>query len=459
MHVPRPLSGRRATPVAVAAVLALVAAACGGSSGSGVAPLNDASAWVKTGPTSGPSTGWSDGGYKVDTTKLTCTQPAKDNTRGITDTSITVQGLATLTSTAGLSMQGGDVGAKVRFDAANAAGGINGRKIDFKGVLDDGAQASQNLAQANVLATQDKPFAAVPVLTPFSGYADTFCQNTVPSFGWSINEGFCNSALAFGITGCNYNSAVLANNLGGLINAMFPGSTATHTLAIVGQDADSSRSAADVLKQDAESGGIKVVYAKTQIPGSGLTDPTALVQALMTANAGAPPDVVYYISDFASSLKLIEALNAAGYHGKHLSPIYDPALTTIKDLDGMYATGSWLPGIDNTNKTANQMVADFKKYAPNQRISISALAGYWSADLFVSAAAAAGRNLTVDSFVKFLNNDYVHSGGGAVPETRWPLNHFVATPCSSLIQLKGGVWKPITQLSCGSLLVKKPAKK
>ncbi|MBL7489432.1 ABC transporter substrate-binding protein [Frankia sp. AgB1.9] len=459
MHLPRPLIARRATAMTAVAVLALAAAACGGSGSSGVASLSDTSAWVRTGPTSGPSTGWSDGGYTVDTSKLTCTQPAKDDTRGITDTSITVEGLGFLTSTTGVSFQGVDVGAKVRFDAANDAGGINGRRIDFKGVLDDGGQVSRNLAQADVLASRDKAFAAVPVVASSSGYADVFCRNTVPYFGWGTNDGFCTSALAFGVTGCNYNTAVLANNIAGLVNAMFPGPSANRTLAIVGQDIDSSRGGVDALARDAEAGGTKVVYAKAQIPASGLADPTALVQAIMTANAGTPPDVVYYVTDFGSTLKLIQALKAAGYQGKHLSPIYDPALSSIKDLDGMYATGSWLPGIDHSNKAANQMVADFAKYAPNQRVSIAALAGYWSADLFVAAATAAGRDLTVNSFLKFLNSGYVHNGDGAVPETRWPLNHVVPTPCSSLIQLVNGTWKPITQLTCGSLLVKKPAKK
>ncbi|MDT3440215.1 MULTISPECIES: ABC transporter substrate-binding protein [unclassified Pseudofrankia] len=460
MRILRQLSALRAAPVAVVAVLVVAAAACGGSSagGSDVASLDDTSAWVKTGPTTGPSTGWSDGGYKVDTSKLTCTQPSKDETRGITDTSITVEGLAYLTSPGGASMQGADVGAKVRFDAANEAGGINGRKIDFRGVLDDGQDASRNLSQANIIATRDRAFAAVPVVTSLSGYADVFCQNNVPYFGWGTNDGFCDSALAFGVTGCNYNTAVLANNLAGLVNSMFPDSKATHTLAIVGQDLDSSRTAVDALKHYAEAGGTKVIYAKTPIPAGGLTDATAIVQAIMTANGGTPPEVVYYITDFATTLKLIQSLKAAGYPGKNLTPIYDPALSGLNDLDGMYATGSWLPGIDDSNKVASQMVADFKKYAPDQRIGIAALAGYWSADLFVAAATAAGKDLTVDKFVNFLNAGFVHNGDGAVPETRWPLNHFVTTPCSSLVQLTGGTWKPITQLTCGSLLVKKPAK-
>jgi ABC-type branched-subunit amino acid transport system substrate-binding protein len=456
----RTLGTRRPASVAVAAALAIVAAACGGGTSTPVASLTDTSAWVRTGPTTGPSTGWSDGGYKVDAPALKCTQPATNETRGITDTSITVEGLAYLTSPGGVSMTGVDVGAKVRFDAANDAGGINGRKIVFRGVLDDAQDSSRDLAQSKVLAEQDNAFAAVPVVTSASAYAGTFCSQKVPFFGWGTNNGFCGSAVGFGITGCNYNVSVPANNLAGLVNSMFPAGTPTnHTIAIIGQDIDSSRAAVTALKDDAQAGGLKVVYASSSdIPESGITDATALVNTLMTANAGSPPDVVYYITDFGSTLKLIQALGADGFKGKNLSPIYDPALTGIKQLDGMYATGSWLSGIDTENAAANQMVADFKKYAPDQRISIAALAGYWSADLFVAAATAAGRDLTVDKLVSFLNTGYVHAGAGAVPETRWPLNHVVTTPCSSVAQLTGGAWKSVTQLSCGSLLVAKPAK-
>ncbi|WP_285223055.1 ABC transporter substrate-binding protein [Frankia nepalensis] len=426
----------------------------GGGDGAPVAQLTDESAWVKVGPTSGPSTGWSDGGLTVDASTLKCTQPAADPTRGVTDTEITVEGLAYLTSPGGSTMQGADVGAKVRFDAANDAGGVNGRRINFTGVLDDGQDSSRNIAQAKVIATQTRAFAAVPVITSQAGYADTFCQEKVPFFGWGTNEGFCETAVGFGITGCQYNDGVLANNLAGMVNSLFEDDR-NHTLALVGIDLDSSRAALGNLKKYAEAGGVKVTYAESPIPASGLADTTALVQAVMSSNAGAPPDVVYFITDFASGQKLVQALKAAGYPGKFLSPFYDPALVGLKDFDGMYATSSWLPGIDDTNVKATKMVADFKKYAPDQRISISALAGYWSADLFVDALSAAGRDLTVDTFVDFLNKDWVHGGEGAVPETRWPLNHFATTPCSSISQLKDGAWHPVTELSCGSLLVRK----
>src|SRR5262245_5903567 len=113
----------------------------------------------------GPATGWSDGGFKPDLAALKCDQTASDPHRGVTDTEITIGGLAYLTSPSGASMTGSDAGAKARFDRANDEGGINGRKINYVGTLDDGNDPARNSAQAKVLVDQKKIFAAVPLMT------------------------------------------------------------------------------------------------------------------------------------------------------------------------------------------------------------------------------------------------------------------------------------------------------
>ena len=78
--------------------------------------------------------------------------------RGVTDTTITVGGLGT----SGLY---GDaaVGAKARFERANAAGGVNGRTITFQGITDDGGTPDTNKAAVEKIAGADV-FAVVPAV-------------------------------------------------------------------------------------------------------------------------------------------------------------------------------------------------------------------------------------------------------------------------------------------------------
>ncbi|MBL7489384.1 ABC transporter substrate-binding protein [Frankia sp. AgB1.9] len=452
MPIMRRSSRYRALGV-VGTVLALGLAACGSSGG---APTSTGSGFIKVGPTAGPASGWSDGGYQVNNADLKCGSKAADPTRGVTSDSITIGGLAYLTSPNGSSMAGTDAGAQARFDRANDEGGINGRKIKFVGVLDDGQDITRNAQAANKLVEQDKIFAAVPLMTSNTGYLDTFCKNVVPFFGWGFNQGYCATTIGFGITGCQFAASNLANNgLAYTVNAAFGGQPASHTIAFVGVDNDSARAGVTTLAAYAKAGGLHVVYAQNPIPASGLTDPTPVVQAVMRSNNGQPPDVVFHTSDFQSVLKLTTALKAAGYTGKQISPTFDPRLAALKDLDGAYGTVQWLPALDDSNPAIRQMRADLAKYAPGQAASLATMAGYFAADMFITAAQKAGRDLTVDKLLSVLNTNYTYELPGALPQTRWPLNHFVATPCSTLSQLKDGAWHLLGSLSCGSVLVKK----
>ncbi|WP_261574103.1 ABC transporter substrate-binding protein [Frankia gtarii] len=432
----------------------MLAAACGSggsSSGKPARPTVDAQA-VKA----GPPVGWSDGGYKPDTSKMRCSKPAADPTRGITDTQITVGGLAYLTSPNGSTMAGAELGAKARFDRANAEGGINGRKINYVGTLDDGQDPARSGQQAKVLVDQKHVFAAVPLMTSFANYLDTFCAETVPYFGWGFNAGYCNTSIGFGITGCLLPDGTVATTTYGLlIKSLFGGNSTGKTVALVGVDNDTARGGNRDIAEQVRIVGIKVVYNENSVPIAGITDTTAVVNKVMTSNGGQPPDLVLYVADFNSVVKLTGALKAAGFKGKNLNVIgYDPRLAAIgfPGLQDSYTLMQWEPGVDNAVPAVRQMADDFKKYAPSAVLSLPAMAGYWSADMFVTAATKAGRDLNVNSLLKMLNSNYSYSVPGAVAETRWPLSHFATTPCGSISQLVGKQYNIITKLSCGSLV-------
>jgi ABC-type branched-subunit amino acid transport system substrate-binding protein len=447
----------RATPatrvVALVAVTAAVIAACSSSSstGSGGSPP----AFIKAGPTAGPGTGWSDGGYKTDVASLKCGQTPSDPTRGITDTSITIGGLAYLTSPNGSSMAGTNEGAKARFERANAEGGVNGRKINFIGTLDDGQDPSRNSQQAQVLVDQKKVFAAVPVMSSNTNYLDTFCQKTVPFFGWGFNTAYCGNVLGFGITGCQFAAGgVTQNSFADEIKSMFGGVEGKHTIAFIGIDNDSARAGITALSQAASAAGLDVVYDKSPVPLAGVVDATPIVNAVMTSNNGGPPDVVFHVTDLQSIIKIASGLKGAGFTGKQISPIYDPRLAGVKDLEGLYSNVPWMPAVDGTYAPNKQMIDDVNKYAPGTALGLATMAGYWAADMFINAAQKTGRDLNLNTLLKTLNGgDFSNYVPDVLGQSRWPLNHLVGTPCTSTVLQKDSKLSIVQKLNCGSVLV------
>ncbi|CUU58185.1 ABC-type branched-chain amino acid transport system, substrate-binding protein [Parafrankia irregularis] len=401
----------------------------------------------------GADHGWNQTDVTVDAASLDCQGKASNPTRGVTDTSIKIGGLATVTSPSGIAFGDADAGAKARFARANAEGGIAGRTIDYVGVRDDGSDPARNSAQATALVSRDEVFAAAPVLTTTSSYIDTFCKDVTPFFGWGTESGFCGNAIGFSIVGCQTPTAEqrASVNTGppAMVNALIPAGS-PKSIAMIGIDNDAARQGNITVSQGFQAAGFNVVYEKTPIPVSGLSDPTPIVQAVMTADQGAPPAAVFMVTPVGDAVKLLGALRAAGYDGILLTPFYDPRLAGAKELADTYAVMQWQPGLSTDVPGIKQMMADFKAYAPDLPDSLPAMAGYWAADMLVTALQKVGRDLTVDALLKTLNGDYTNYVAGAVPETRWPLNHVAASPCGTLAHLKDGKWSA-PALSCGAI--------
>ncbi|WP_307874699.1 ABC transporter substrate-binding protein [Frankia nepalensis] len=440
----------------MAAVAALAAmSACGGSADGG---SSDPGRTVDlTDFTPGPAEGWDAAGFSVDAASLKCSGAAPNPTRGITDTSVKVGGLADLTAVATSSMAGADVGAKVRFSRANDAGGVAGRAIDFIGVKDSALDPARNGQEGQALVEQDQVFAVVPTMTVFANFLDATCPQKVPFFGWGIDTAFCDTATGFGITGCLLADPPKVDaTTWGLVATSILGPIAeakTKSVAVLGLDTDASRAGVNAVVRGIRLAGIPVVYDKSPIPLSGLNDATPIINDLMTANQGRPVDLVIFPGDFASTTKVTEALQAAGYQGDTLNLVgYDPRLAGFPALDGAHTLLQFAQ-VEADTPALKQLVADFAKYAPEQPLTLPALAGYWSADMFVAALEATGRDLTVDTFLKKLNGgDFSYYVEDTVPETRWPLNHEATPPCFALAQLTAGKYQVDTALTCGSLL-------
>jgi ABC-type branched-subunit amino acid transport system substrate-binding protein len=382
--------------------------------------------------------------------ELQCSGPAPDPMRGITDTSVKVGGLGTL-SNAGTSTFGeAEKGARARFERENAAGGVFGRKIDFIGMSDDASNAQQNADAGRKLAENDKVFAVAPIVTAFSNYADPLCKNVVPGFGFGINAGMCKRANLFGYTGClvpdKYSNMVAAGPFVDLLEG-----SSNKSVMLLGMDSANSIRGIQNTAAGFERVGLEIAdtYTKLQ-PGQPPADPSALVRKIMTADHGRPPAMVYHVTDFTNVTAMAQALAAAGYRGVQISAVgYDPRLTALTSLDKVYTMFQWLPFESSGDATVRQMTADLKKYGDGVALSLVAAMGWISADMMVAGMKKTGRNLTADTFLKALNSPDFHYGDGRFSGvTSWPQNHFYLVPCASATQLKDGEYRLSVPLTC-----------
>jgi Periplasmic binding protein len=99
---------------------------------------------------------------------------------------------------------GMDTGFKARIARFNAQGGIDGRKIQFVGVLNDADSLSADLSNAQTLVLKDHVFAVAPiadeVLNPAS--VQLFTQYSTPYIGWGLSPAWCNNNWGFPLAGC-----------------------------------------------------------------------------------------------------------------------------------------------------------------------------------------------------------------------------------------------------------------
>ena len=127
------------------------------------------------------------------------------------------------------------------------------------------------------------------------------------------------------------------------------------------------------------------------------------------------------------------------------SATYDVVVGAAPGMDGFYGMGLVeMPYADSANPDMKKFVADYKaKYGidPN----VGAVYGYIAADLTVKGLQNAGKDLTVDSFVKGMEAiKDSHDKLGGPPVTFGPKIRQGAN-VSFLAEVKGGKWTKVTE--------------
>jgi len=437
--------------LAALAVAALVVGACsveedGGSAddgdGSGNASADEA------GLTAGG--GWDDAAVTETVDDLDCGLSAPDPDRGVTDTSVRVGGLLTESGPTTALFADAELGARARFERANAEGGVHGRTIDFVGAEDDGLESSRQVDAARRLVS-DEVFAVVPLISAIPSWNDTLCEAVVPTFGWGITAEWCGTTIAFAITGCivNPEPAYQSFGTGSIVEVL---GEEADTIALLGNEDESARLGVDLLSEAFERNGFETVYAENLLsPTVPVADPSPIVNDILTSNDGGQPAIVYQISDFANTSTMTQALVAAGYEGDILNAVgYDPRLATFEAFEGSYTTLQWMPFESTDVPFVEQMAADLDGYAPDTPKSLPTASGYIAADLFLAGLEATGPDLTVDSFLETLNDDWVYPTPDFKGEVRFPANHVAAVPCGTLVVLEDQEYSAASPITCSA---------
>ncbi|MGY0019784.1 ABC transporter substrate-binding protein [Streptomyces sp. cg35] len=374
--------------------------------------------------------------------------------RGVTDDAVKVGGIVSMTTASGYSKKDTDLGAKARFDRANAEGGVNGRRIDYLGAQDDGQDPAKNLAAARKLVQQDKVFAIAPMSSvTFSG-ADFLQKQRVPTFGWGTLPSFCGPTYIYGFGGC------MVPMPGGTISQTWPEGLKNVTdgskgrsVAILANDNDAGTFAVRTYRQSFASAGYKVTYAKASVPATSVpSDWSAYTKELLRSDGGKAPDVVVSVMQTPYNIGLFTAVKRTGFKGVLTDPTdYDPGLlaksATKQALDGVHVLLSFEP-FESSTGAMKQFKADIKKAAGGKDVPLNMhmMTGYMSADLFLAIAEKAGKDLTVASFQKAA--DGFSDSKTMVGDRELPRGQKESFGCGALVQLKNGAYEVSSPFKC-----------
>lgn len=386
-----------------------------------------------------------DGNANGNDNKTDDTTEETRTTRGITDDSIKVGGIQY-----GVYFGDAAVGVEARLKLANDAGGVHGRQIEFVGAKEDDNDPAKDQDLVRSLVEQEGVFALLPVMSGGFGAGDYLEQNNIPTFGYGINPAFCEIKSTFGITGCVTNPSlkVGSNALGTALEDFFDGDT-DKSVAFIAEDNDAGRGGLVLLEASVADKGFDVVYAKPALPAppEQAGDVSPFVADLLKADNGEAPDIIY-LQATLSGTKLTDALQQAGYEGMIITPSYSPLLLGAAGYNDIYINTQF--GMDPSIPANEEMMKAVAAIKPDQKISLALVAGYYSADLFIKALDATGKDLTVEKFLSTLNDGFTYEAEGVVGESKWPDNHDKPVPCSVMTKVENNAFSSIQSLICGN---------
>lgn len=357
-----------------------------------------------------------------------------ETNRGVSADEIVLGVYTDLTGPTAIWGVGATNAARMRFEAANAAGGVHGRKIRYV-VEDTSYQVPKAMSAANKLINRDKVLAVVlAVGTPLNNaIMPALFESNVPNFfpisgGRQMVEPF--HPLKFTQRGIYYDEVRASMKY-------FVEKKARTTPCVIYQDTDYGVEILAGAKDQAAAMNLELAEISAHKPTD--SEFTAAILRLRSANC----DLVLMGTVHKDTILVLDAARKLGWEGVDWvgnNAAYAQVIADQESGQGYYSFVH-MAKLYPDDEMSPQVKAWWDEYMSRYDVEpgLAAMEGYRAADLTVLALERAGRDLTTAGLVAAMEsiNDYTDIFGYRV--SFGPDKHSGATE-SVLSQVQDGRW-------------------
>ncbi len=371
------------------------------------------------------------------------TKEIERNYRGINDETIKI---AVIKS--GNVFQDLEIGVEARIFRLNENGGVNSRKLEIVKVIDD--SGSEETLKSTVEDIVDQDIFAIILLSTATSPAvtDILAENNMPFFGWGFTEGFCEpNKWGFGFNGC-MNLATSSANSENLdtsslrLLSIFYG-RAPQVISITTSD---SAGTAVTLQNETLWGDnlVKSIQLEDDISAAAILEEINSLEAdvlLVSIGLDATVAIKRELIDNFSGMVVDDVTYLPGI-------LQDYEIAT--ELEGGYVF-SQVPPQEEYRGATTEIMTGLSQIDGPQIYSQAISVGYWSTDLLVAILNSIEGEVSVKSFFEKANIEgYLYSpefSGGPCP-FQTALSHQGSSGGAALLQVRGGVFRPVVNFNC-----------
>ncbi len=332
---------------------------------------------------------------------------------GVTADSVKIGFITSKTGAAASTSGNSDAGCKARVGRANAAGGVNGRKVDVVYVDD---QTAGNLVQAQQLVQDDHVYMVInDSAIAFLSYR-WLLDHDVPLIGGGFDGNYYGAPGNEKVISAFGNSPPVAGIQTTLTPKILKSLGATKVAALgYGSSPSSVANVKSFMQYAVPALGLEPVYTNTSIE-FGTADVGPLALGMKNADA----DSAYYAMDLSTNLALAQSLQQNGVKMKaqYMATGYGQALLDqpfSKALGPEIVLSSiWAP-VEIRSKATKRFQADLEKYAGYTGVpDFGVYTGYITCDLAILGLQQQGDDLDPSTFSEALRSIGEFNPGGGL---------------------------------------------
>ncbi len=342
----------------------------------------------------------------------------------------------------GAALTGPGEGARAYFDALNAAGGINGRRVEVIS-CDDGGSGVGNNECVHRLVDERKVFALVATTALDYAGAPQVAKAGVPDFGGQpIGPAYDTYPHLYGIYGSLAPRTGKAPGWNGTLYGgtevyrYFKATQGARTAAVVSYNQASSAAYARLVTQGLKAEGYRVVPEQVDFA---LPNFRAVAADLKDQGA----DLVFDALDSHGNAQLCEAMDAAGVRvTAKVTNVQNWTSTVPEDIKNAPACRNslWVTGSSRSYEdAAHPAVREFREAMKDRQLSQWQLEGWAAAMWFTDAAKSCGAHLTRACVERFVNRPEPYAARGLLLPVRY--EHLAEPPESRRTCLSVARWQ------------------